>query len=91
MLPSGRELTIRILSTWGDKHYVGMCGIELFDNEGSPIEIEDWQIRAFPPDINILPGYGEDPRTIDKLVDGNYFTRDDLHVWLAPYKQNGEN
>lgn len=33
----------------------------------------------------MLPGYGNDPRTIDKLVDGQYFTNDDLHVWLTPF------
>ena len=43
------------------------------------------QIKAIPSDINVLPGYGSDPRTVDKIVDGSYFTSDDLHVWLAPY------
>lgn len=43
------------------------------------------QIKAIPPDINILPNYGKDPRTVDKLVDGTYLTSDDLHVWLAPF------
>jgi len=38
-----------------------------------------------PPDVNILPGYGTDPRTVDKLVDHNCFTNDDLHVWLTPF------
>ena len=33
----------------------------------------------------MLPGYGTDPRTVEKLVDGNYFTNDDLHVWLTPF------
>lgn len=42
-------------------------------------------ISACPPDINILPGYGGDPRTVDKLVNGSYFTNDDMHVWLTPF------
>lgn len=32
-----------------------------------------------------MPGYGSDPRTADKLVDGTYFTNDDLHAWMAPF------
>jgi hypothetical protein len=35
--------------------------------------------------VNVLPGYGADPRTVEKLIDGNYFTNDDLHVWLTPF------
>lgn len=84
-LPSGRHLRLDIISTWGDPHYVGLSGIELFAEKGHPIELSAEAISAEPADINILPGYGNDPRTIDKLVDGANRTCDDLHVWLAPY------
>jgi hypothetical protein len=43
------------------------------------------KISACPPDINILPDYGNDPRVVENLIDGNYFTNDDLHVWLTPF------
>lgn len=66
-------------------NYVGLAGIEVFDIEGMPIQINPDQISACPPDINILPGYGGDPRTVDKLIDGHYITNDDLHVWLTPF------
>lgn len=46
-------------------------------------------MKAVPPDINVLPGYGSDPRTVDKIVDGNYLTKDDMHVWLAPFSPQG--
>jgi len=36
-------------------------------------------VSADPPDINILPGNNNDPRTIDKIVDGTYFTTSDFH------------
>lgn len=84
-MPSGQKLHFNIHSTWGDVNYVGLTGIEIFDSDGKQVNISDSQISACPPDINILPGYGGDPRTVDKLVDGCYFTNDDLHVWLTPF------
>ena len=64
-------------------NYLGLTGIEVFDENGEVLLIE--QISAFPPDINVLPDYGNDPRTIEKLIDGNYFTNCDLNMWLTPY------
>jgi hypothetical protein len=37
--PSGRVLELRISSTWGDHHYVGLAGIELFDDRGLPLSV----------------------------------------------------
>ena len=91
ILPMGRKLTFKILKTWGDVHYVGLVGIEVFNNEGMPINFKKSQISANPSDINILSDYGSDPRTIDKLIDGNYLTKDDLHSWLAPYTPGTPN
>ena len=75
-----------IKSTWGDPHYVGLSGIEFFDAHGSPIDFNDngCSYYAEPADINTLPEYNSDPRTVDKLFDNNNFTCDDMHVWLAP-------
>lgn len=39
-LPKGRSLELDIISTWGDKHYVGLNGIELFNSDGNVIEIK---------------------------------------------------
>eukprot|EP00002_Diphylleia_rotans_P036026 TRINITY_DN7901_c0_g1_i6.p1 TRINITY_DN7901_c0_g1~~TRINITY_DN7901_c0_g1_i6.p1 ORF type:complete len:1402 (-),score=275.12 TRINITY_DN7901_c0_g1_i6:521-4726(-) len=93
VLPSGMKMSIEITSTWGDKHYVGMTGIDIFDSRGNPVKIQNIskQVRADPPDINILPGDGKDPRTIDKLFDGINSTCDDRHMWLAPFKQGQIN
>jgi len=81
----GRKLQFNVLETWGDMNYLGLTGIEIFDLDGKSVMVEEGSISAHPPDINVLPGYGTDPRTVDKLVDGNYFTNDDLHVWLTPF------
>lgn len=92
-MPRGQILRITIFSTWGDQHYVGLSGIEIFDSQGDPFKFLNpkAQISAVPADVNILPGYGTDPRTVDKLLDGSNWTCDDLHVWLAPYTKNKVN
>ena len=89
-LPSGRQLTINILSTWGDAFYVGLMGIELFDSSGHRIQVPSKYVTADPSDINVLDEYTNDPRTVDKLFDGINHTCDDLHAWLAPYTE-GDN
>ena len=87
--PSGKTIKITIFTTWGDQYYVGLAGVELFDGQGNAIKVLDpkHQLKADPPDINILPGYGNDPRTVDKLMNGVYLTCDDFHQWLAPFNQ----
>jgi hypothetical protein len=83
LLPRGKQLTLEILSTWGDPHYVGLSSIEMFNEEGRKIDTESVRsIRGI--DINELCG-GGDPRTVDKLLDDHTVTQDDLHTWLAPF------
>jgi len=89
--PKGRFLTFKLASTWGDKHYIGLSGIEVFDDNAISLKIPKELIKADPSDINILPGYGKDPRTIDKVIDGIYLTSDDFHMWLAPFTSNLEH
>ncbi|XP_063082778.1 katanin-interacting protein isoform X5 [Cavia porcellus] len=83
VLPYGQHLVIDIKSTWGDRHYVGLNGIEIFSSKGEPVHIS--AITADPPDINVLPAYGKDPRVVTNLIDGVNRTQDDMHVWLAPF------
>ncbi|KAL7371680.1 hypothetical protein ABVT39_003245 [Epinephelus coioides] len=83
VLPQGQRLIINILSTWGDRHYVGLNGLEVFSSSGEPLRPA--HIRADPPDINILPAYGKDPRVVTNLIDGVNRTQDDMHLWLAPF------
>ena len=90
-LPNGRRLQLDILSTWGDVYYVGLTGIEVFDEQGELLPIAADSITANPKDVNVLTGYGRDPRTVDKLVDGYNRTTDDLHMWLAPFTQGGHH
>ena len=118
-LPSGRKLTVVILTTWGDQYYVGLNSIEVFTASGEMADIQKVsfcnqaaifcrqkpkhtqcigqilalntvmfplaQISADPADINVLPEYSNDPRVVQNLLDGVNQTRDDLHMWLAPF------
>ncbi|XP_032429779.1 protein KIAA0556 isoform X2 [Xiphophorus hellerii] len=83
VLPQGRRLVLNIRSTWGDRHYVGLNGLEVFSASGEPLRPAT--ISADPPDINVLPAYGKDPRVAANLVDGVNRTQDDMHLWLAPF------
>ena len=60
--PHGQQLQIDILSTWGDPYYVGLSSLEVFDDNGVPVELDNpqMQVRADPADINVLPEYGHD-------------------------------
>ncbi|XP_052774680.1 katanin-interacting protein-like isoform X2 [Mya arenaria] len=88
-LPYGRELVINIRSTWGDKHYVGFTGIEVFSATGEQANII--KVFADPSDINMLPEYNKDPRVVGNLIDGTNRTRDDIHMWLAPFTQGQDH
>jgi protein JBTS26 len=90
-MPRGQKLEFNIVQTWGDINYLGLTGIEVFDGQGRPIHLEAGSITATPCDINLLMGYGNDPRTVDKLVDGTYFTQDDFHAWLTPFTQGEDH
>ena len=104
VLPRGRELKLEILSTWGDRHYVGLSGIDIFDKTGailtSPILAAGNKYKREAPcacienimvnsqNLSVLPEY-DDPRIVTNLIDGFNFTRDDLHMWLAPLAKEG--
>nr|VZI11141.1 unnamed protein product [Spirometra erinaceieuropaei] len=83
-LPSGKELLLDILSTWGDPHYVGLTSIQVFTADGLEIS-RSCSIAAYPPDINILPQFSSDPRVAANLLDGVNETQDRTHMWLIPF------
>nr|CAD7399732.1 unnamed protein product [Timema poppensis] len=88
-LPSGQRLDINIRSTWGDRHYLGLNGIEVFSRTGEQVPVS--KIWADPADINILPEYSKDPRLVGNLLDGVNRTHDDMHLWLAPFTPGSDH
>jgi hypothetical protein len=57
--PRGQTLRIVIHSTWGDPHYVGLAGLDIFDAEGVLLTPSDpeTQVVAEPSSVNVLEGY----------------------------------
>lgn len=101
VLPMGHILHLRLLSTWGDAHYIGLDALQLFDAEGQTLCGPCMRVHAAPADVNELPNMSGDPRTVHKL-----FTQDakqqgvasggvplppcqtpkaSTDVWLAPW------
>lgn len=94
-LPRGETLVLDFVDTWEDPYYGGLTGLSVLIADGSkcrraghgvvrefvlPVE----QLFAKPADINV-EGHTGDPRTLDKLVDGENVTCVDTHMWLVPF------
>ena len=89
--PEGTLLEFWLLSTWGDMHYIGLSGIEVFDADGQWVEVAEHEFECSPQSVNVLEGYANDPRIPEKLFDGVNFTCDDMHTWLAPFVAGKEH
>jgi hypothetical protein len=51
-LPKGEFMEFDIISTWGDKHYVGLNSIEIFNYLGKPVKIK--QVIRFCSDFILM-------------------------------------
>ncbi|XP_043312023.1 katanin-interacting protein isoform X6 [Cervus canadensis] len=78
-------LQLNFTASWGDLHYLGLTGLEVVGQDGQALPINPHQISASPRDLNDLPEYTDDSRTLDKLIDGANITMEDEHMWLIPF------
>jgi len=83
LLPYGFIIRLELIDTWGDPHYMGLNGLELYDCFNKKIPL-DKVTHANPASVRHLAGMEGDVRTLDKLWDGVHSTRDDRHMWLVP-------
>jgi hypothetical protein len=51
-------LTVRLHSTWGDPHFVGLAGVDVFDSEGRSVV----PVSVAAPDVSMQAGSESDPR-----------------------------
>ncbi|CAL1686508.1 unnamed protein product [Lasius platythorax] len=86
-LPSGDSLVIDILSTWGDKYYIGLNGIEIFSSTGEPAKIK--KIYADTSTNHSLDNHNS--HIVNNLINGINRTRDDANLWLTPYSSGNHH
>ena len=88
--PRGKILKMEIYSTWGDGLYVGLNGLDIFDENGDLLSNNSsgkssvLRIESDRKNLLSSPEFENDPREVSNIVNGTNFTRNDLHVWLAP-------
>lgn len=85
-MPAGFTFKFNFYSTHGDLYYIGLNGIQIYDQLGYPVLKPGQKLCAVPADVRSLPGMGTDIRTADKLVNGKNETMDDSNMWLAPFR-----
>ena len=83
---SGTQLVCTVLSTWGDANYFGLAGLQLLGERGEVLPLTPSMLSASPADLNEMQPGANDPRTLDKLVDGVNVGVDSNHSWLAPWE-----
>eukprot|EP00127_Corallochytrium_limacisporum_P000946 Clim_evm30s33 gene=Clim_evmTU30s33 len=84
ILPSGFIITFRLLNAWADNHYIGLNGIDLYDETGEKIPITMEHVTVVPRGVCDLPNQKHDIRKPENLFDGTNTTYNERHMWLAP-------
>lgn len=51
------ELTLVLLESWGDSHFIGLSGLEVLGADGQPLPLRPGCLWASPPDLNAFPGH----------------------------------
>ena len=71
-------------STHGDQYYIGLNGIQIYDERGSLVSIASDQIHATPfrdlNDLEEIRKLGGDERVLDNLIDVSNDTYNDRYL-----------
>lgn len=86
-MPLGFTVKFNLYSTHGDFYYIGLNGIELFDQNGRNLmACQRYKLYAYPPGVFTISGMENDIRRIQNIVDGTNSTSDEEHIWLTLFK-----
>lgn len=83
-LPEGFTLKFILHSSWGDRFFIGLNGIAIFNDKGEEISRNVSKIMADPSSVSKLEGYERDKRVVGNLINGRNTTSADSDTWLTP-------
>lgn len=87
MLPRGSLIKFILRSTHSDPFYIGLNGIQLFDEVGDLISVSTEQLHATPyrdlNDLEEIAAQGGDERYLENILMEPYDTYDDRCMWLT--------
>ena len=72
-MPMGYMFKLNLYSTHGDLFYIGLNGIELYDQNGYDVcrtRKDQCRIYAYPAGVHTISGMSSDIRVVDNLIDG---------------------
>ena len=66
-------MKIILHSAWGDRSFIGLNGLIIFDEKGNSLK-NIHKMTEFPSPLNTMPGYQGDKRILKNLSDGKNFS-----------------
>jgi hypothetical protein len=85
LLPAGRMLLVNCLTNWGDPHFVGLAGVDVFDDHGRRIELRPDHVFS---NVDPAPAGNND---VKNVAIRPFNTTDDGRMWLAPYTKGNNH
>ena len=91
-LPTGFTIEFHLKNTFGDPYYIGLNGIEIYDNNGTNVLTKDnkenFRLAADPPGVYILPEMSKDTRVITNLYKPKPYSDNINDIWLTAFTKN---
>lgn len=93
-----KSIKLILESTWGDRDYIGLCGIQfLVGSDLAPLsndisEGNGFHVEALPcRDMNAVGLTVGDPRVVENLFNDCNNTAADEMMWLVPFRKFGDH